>query len=626
MIVFQHDILNVIMNFPIKIFIAQAEVSINFNGNSSARKFTNQSFEINRFKEILKTFHDHNGDIIIFPEYYLPINNFYEIVNVIMSYSEGNKIYIIPMSQVTISDFVSLKRDINIFSEAISDDIPIDIFLNVALVFIKNDKNNLDIYCQFKTMPAYLETKPHQELFLGKILYLWNIKEIITFSVLICFSFIGKHIVDTYSLEALLPTIENGNLDYIFVPEWNPRPLHWTFIETINKICIASGGRTAIFFINHSSITNSAGLSSIVDLFSKKVMTSNYDIKDLLYPFYKHLIITSNSERLVEYSSFPPKLRIDKLSPDFIREIPIEIFFYQNGWILEKSKLIYEYKSEPEHKGELPPYENGEVADLLESRQINRRLLHVEDSERLINAIENYTDHVIKGWHCINNNQLISLFRLLGEYHDLKGCPRAACTFFTRMYFLSEAQHNYLSKIISNYLLMQASSRIDEKRYQKYALEKAKELAKFSENYKLVDEIGIFSVSILSEAALVISHYNVSEENMYIYGSLQSSLRSKLYNKNEPGKIKQVDKILERCKYIIEKDKIIKENDPLVLHYIDVIGLTNQIAGRPDDAYRSIDTIQKINSNKSNYIQYLHTKQNECLLHHLYEIDTANLI
>jgi hypothetical protein len=176
------------------------------------------------------------------------------------------------------------------------------------------------------------------------------------------------------------------------------------------------------------------------------------------------------------------------------------------------------------------------------------------------------------------------------------------------------------AEIISNYLLMQASSRVNKKVYQEFALNKAKELIKLADEPKIIKEISTFFSTILNEAALIISHYNNTHNNMYLYGSYEETMKSIEYNKKEPDKQKVVYTIcLEKARSILESDKDLDTNDALLLHHDDVYDLINLLFGKADESGRIIESIKKRDlEHLGNYGQYLATTHNKCLLFHIW--------
>jgi hypothetical protein len=167
-------------------------------------------------------------------------------------------------------------------SEEIPQEINKNVYLNLAFIFIKDNDRKLHIFTQFKTLTAHLENKPYRETYRSNYLNIFNINNIFSFGVAICFSFIGKEYSNINNLEDILPYAISGKVDYLFVPQWNPKPLDYTFIKGINYVCNNFNENIAIFMIN---IANHIGNSSIVDLIKqKRISTTEYDLKDLEHP------------------------------------------------------------------------------------------------------------------------------------------------------------------------------------------------------------------------------------------------------------------------------------------------------------------------------------------------------
>ncbi len=618
----QYDIKDVCIDPTITIFLAQLDVQFR-----EADEFYNSSFDIYKFRSILDAFYSNNGDIIIFPEYYLPIDKLSEVKGIIRESREANKVYIIPLSQVNLSELKQLNEVHGVVLEEIyGEACGKDIYFNLALILIKDQRDSLRIFSQIKTLPSYWETEPHRNTYRAAYLYIFNIGGVVSFSVPICFSFVGKEYSNKSILEPLIPFIEKGKVDCLFVPQWNPKPFHPAFIEAINYICDISDGNTSILLVN---VANGFGHSSIVDLFTKKVLTNQYDVRELDDPRYKHLIFVSISERLFKYKYVPNRLRKDKRSPNYVREILIDVFAFDTEWRTQDRRIVDEYRPRrkpilfsPE-KYELPDRPDGWV-DYICSLSREKLLSYIDDWEGLIGSVFLLTQFALEleSEQMLKPTDLVWIIKLVGEYHHLKECHEAAFYFYDKMYDIAHRIRSNRAKLISKYLLMRVYVQSDNKRKQYSALKIAKQFEEIANDRpEILNELGAFSPIILGESALLISHFSNKYESMYEmykYGSYSAALESIHYNREESGKQKVVSRLLVKAGQEIENCGL-EETSPCYLHYLDIRGLTDIVFVRPENAWRSIQLINKYEPQRLGFSgQYLATKHNESLLKHIY--------
>ncbi|MBF0549427.1 MAG: hypothetical protein HQK60_02715 [Deltaproteobacteria bacterium] len=576
-----YHIKNISLSLPVKIFIAQVDVGVKRVQDPTTMHiqydFNNSLFDMAKFEKTLEVFHKEHGDVIVFPEYYLPIEYLNEVNQMLLQDETCNTIYIIPLCQISISDYRIIQQNYNCISEKIPQETRGDVYINIAIMFIKDKDRNLSTYCQLKTHPMSLEVLPFRETYEATCLWLWDIDEVLSFSILICYSLIGKKYDGTSSLSALKHILENEEIDYLFVPECNDSPTHSTFINAIREVGELSNGSTAVFMVNAKiSIegeTASAGMySSIMDVFPRRIRTTEYDMQELCNNIdlhddrLKHLIFYKCAERLISYESFPPKRKKANLGPEFMKSIDIMLYYYEYRWIPLKICVTHEYRSHESLSTPWPHEDDlSKILTDLGSEEYNRRLWHLWDlvnGENLVRNLMLLTDAMFERRIVCTDDTLLKIYKFLGEFHAQRGCHNAACHFYCKMKELSVRTQKRSAGIVADFLLMQASSQINTKRHQKFSFEKAKELSKLLEDQRCVQEVGVLSASVLVESAIIIGHCDDTFCNMYMYGSYDLAERSRRYNLNEPAKKKRTDNILERAKIILDNHNITIE-DPL---------------------------------------------------------------
>jgi len=618
-----YEINNISIGPVITVFMAQLNVEFGDGENS-----INSSFNIEQFQETLDTFHQLQGDILIFPEYYLPPDRLPELVELVQHSNELNRIYLVPLSQLGLPEFEQLQRQYKIISEKIVVDGAWikKTTLNMVLILVKDSCADLKIFSQFKTLPSIQETKPHPEIYRARYLHIFKIDQVLSFAVPICFSFIGKEYDNIDNLEPLIPYIESGTVDYLFVPQLNPKPLHWTFVKAINHICEVSKGTTGIFLTN---VAGGIGRSSIVDLFSEGFLTSEYDCQELEYPGYRHLIFVSPSERLCEYKCILPRQRKGKLSPEFVREVDVDIFSYDtNGkkWVLRAPQIIYPYKSASKYSHIKFSHEVNELRSSLQSdishsldyiRTISRQkeLGNIDGWEDLAGQVFFLTDVAAKGGISLGPGDLVWLLKLVGEYHELRGCNLAAYYFYDMMNSIAYSISSKLPVLVSDYLLMRVCSRHKDKEAQNFALSKARMFFKLATDpSEDLSCLGPLLPTILIESAMIISWFNETHTDVYLYGSYASAVNSIEYNANEVGKQNLVSQLLTQARRQIEAYGLnMTPRD--YLRYLDVSGLTSLVLGKDKEAERFAQSIRTLDPRRLGaYGNYLASKHNETLL------------
>lgn len=613
------EIDNVSIGPTITVFVAQLNV------NFGAQGFLNSSFSIKQFQETLEAFHRRQGDLLVFPEYYLPVDWLPEVRRIVGRTNECNKIYIIPLSELHVPQLARI-QETGVVSEGIPEDIHGRyMYLNLALILVKQREGDLSIFSQFKTLPAIQETKPHRETRRAKHLYVFKIGQAFSFAVPICFSLIGKEYDDTSNLEPLVPYIKEGRVDCLFVPQWNPKPLHWTFIKAINHISSVSNGSTSIFMAN---VANGIGRSSIVDLFTKSVLTSEYDIQDLQHPRCKHLIFVSTSERLFRYRYRPARLRKDSLSPEFVREVDVDVFSYDESrgkWLVVRPEIIYEYKptARYQHVRFSPELlelrrrlsDVGYPLDRICAIAKQSHLASIDNWEGLIEHVLGLTKAALMADTLLKPVDLVWILKLAGEYHELRRCPLGAYYLYDAMNRIANRIPSRPAVLVSDYLLMRICSRFQDRRMQDFALNKAREFQELaSDTSEPLGDLGLLLPTVLIESSLIISCFNNTYTDMYRYGSYSGAVQSIEYNATEPGKQRLVDKLLAEARRQIETCGL-NETSPQYLHYLDVSCLTSLTFGRAEDADRFVQLMRKLDPRRQgNYGQYLASKHNEGLM------------
>ncbi len=392
--------------------------------------------------------------------------------------------------------------------------------------------------------------------------------------------------------------------------------MDYRFFKAINETCDQSDGSLAIHMANAAKTFENerAGRSSIIDSFPQRISTNEYDIQELQISNYSQLFLVHQSERLLIYRAFPPRKRRNKRSPDFPRDIDVEVFEYKRKWVPIHIKMRYPY-----HSNETPLRANSLIdlsidIDTPDFNYDDKRLVHHFDWERRYDAILQFTNRRLIDGLPISIQQLMGILKVMGEYHDLKGCARASLVFYNALYRIASREKNYTASVISLFLIMQAASRINSKQYQEYALRIAEKLYEECTKVENIRKLGRISLSIICDVALVLSHFNNAYNDMYKYGLYKSAAVSLDYNKIRKSKIDKVVRLLS----ILDSPRLETFNDmadPRYLHFLDVCGLAGIVNGLPQ---RSFDVIQSIKARQpqsiGNYGQYLSTKHNEILL------------
>jgi len=613
---------NVSIGPTITVFMAQLNVSL-------VEGFLNSSFNIKQFQETLEAFHRCQGDLLVFPEYYLPVDWLSEVRRTISQSKESNKVYIIPLSQLGLPELGQIRR-IGAISEEISEDINSKrMYLNLALILAKHRDGDLSIFSQFKTLPAIKETKPHREIYRARHLYIFKIGQALSFAVPICFSFIGKEYNHTSNLEPLIPYIEGGKVDCVFVPQCNPKPLHGTFVEAINHISNVSNSNTSIFMANFA---NGIGRSSIVDLFTKRILTSEYDIKELQHPIkHRHLIFVSTSERLFRYRYRPARFRKHSLSPEFVREIDVNVFSYdetRRKWLIVDPEIIHQYTARYQHvrfsaevlKLRKRPLDVGYSLDYICAIAKQSHLDSIDNWEGLIKHVLRVTEAALTVDRLLKPVDLVWILKLVGEYHELRRCPLGAYYLYNTMNDIANRESLRPAVLVSDYLLMRICSRFGDNRWmQDFALNKAREFQELASNTpEALGDLGPLLPTVLIESSLVISCFNNTYTDMYRYGSYSGAMESREYNVAESGKQKLVHELLVEARRQIETCSL-SETSHQHLHYLDVCFLTSLILDEAKNVDRFLQLMRKFDPRRQgDYGCYLTSKHNESLMLQIY--------
>ncbi len=191
------DTVHVIDNFkmtdPVVICLVQADVVAKKDQDRFVKyDFTNHSFSLVKFKHTLQTFHDSRGHFIIFPEFYLPLKYLRKAYHYVVNSNQTNKIYIIPLSHLKVSQFNGIRGTYRIISESVPPANKKDTYVNAALVFIIDNQGSVTLYAQLKALPALLETKQYMNLYNGQSINVWNVVDCFNFSILICYDLINR--------------------------------------------------------------------------------------------------------------------------------------------------------------------------------------------------------------------------------------------------------------------------------------------------------------------------------------------------------------------------------------------------------------------------------------------------
>ena len=607
---------NVSLDPPIVIFLAQLDVRLR-----DVNDFHNVSFDPGAFRDVLDVFHDQLGDIIVFPEFYLPLESLPDAQGILRETCGPNKVYVVPISHFPISELTTLTETHDISVEGMPKGVSRqNAYVNLALVAVADCRRQLHMFAQIKTHPAELETKPHKPIYRARDLYIFCIGDVLSFSVPICFSLIGKDYSDSASLGALGPFLESGDVDCLFVPEFNPKPFHAAFIEAINHVCRVSRGNTSVVMVH---VASGIGNSSIVDFLGKRLLTSEYDVRELENPNYRHLIFVSTSERLYRYEYVPRKAGPDRLTPEFVRAVPVDVFVFDEVWRPQHPQLVYDYR-----RGRRPIAFDREVAEL-RSRPydvdyiaaLSREQPYMENWDELLDHVRFVTQVAAEfdTREIISPNSLVWILRLVGEFHDLKGCAAGAYFFFDKMNLLASTLRDEGAVHVSGYLLMRTCSRMENIRMSSYALERARGFEKLAtESPESLGAAGPFVPVILGESALLISHFSNTQGHMYAYGSYRAASLALEYNREEPDKEKLIRSLLIEGRKRIDKSRF-EDTSRHHLHYLDICGLTSLLCGRPDEAAAMLDRIDKQEPDRLGYSgQYLATAHNRSLLLHLF--------
>jgi hypothetical protein len=616
MTVCKHSIDIVRLKYPITIFLAQLDVELPRDGS-----FVNQDFEIDNLRGVLHAFRDQFGDIIVFPEFYLPLESFLEARQLIDDVGRPNTVYVVPMSHFPISQLSTLTEAHGVAVETICQDARMrNTYVNLALVAVVDSEGELRMFSQIKTHPASLETRPHREIYRGRELYIFSLGDLLSFSVPICFSLIGRDYGESTGLEPLLPFLEKGLVDCLFVPQYNPKPFHAAFIEAINHVNRVSQGRTAVVMVNAAS---GIGNSSVVDILGKRLLTSEYDVRELGHPTTKHLIFVSTSERLFSYKYIPSREAPDRAKPDSVREIPVDVFVFDDGWQVKHPTVQHEYK-----RGTKPIAFDRELVELAGSPgdldylcALSREKPYIENWDELLEHIICLTDLAarpkVAGF--LTPTSLVWILRLVGEFHDFKGCPSGAYFFFRRMHALAREMHCEAAAIVSDYLLMRACSRMDNRKMLNFALEKAESFERAAtEAPEGLRAAGPFVPVILGESALLISHFSNTYNEMYSYGSYGAASLALEYNRLESDKEHRISALLLEARRQIENRQL-GEASRHYLHHLDISGLARLVCGSPEEAHVVLKKIEDLDPDRLGYSsQHLSTRHNLSLLLHLF--------
>lgn len=619
-----HHIENMEMPDSVSIWMVQADVVVKSAHHPYIKfDFTNHSFTFDKFTATMEIFHENKGDIIIFPEYYMPPAFLDSSIGYITASAHSSKIYIIPLSHLTVEQFRSICKSHSIIDESISSN---GIVVNAALIFIANVDRSITIYAQLKSLPAFLESYPFMNLHRSNTTNIWKIGNHFSFSVFICYDFIGKTYISDPVISALKPYIKMHQLDYLFVPEWNPEPTHNTYIETLKQICDDSEGSLAIYMVNVARKYDKpplgekalAGESSIIDLFPERIDTHEYDMRSLDIPNYLHLIICHQSERVIIRNAEPPIKRRNQLSPRNPRDIFVKTLKYEGKWIPVENEVKYIYKSSKKPSDSDVNRELPLDIEEIDFEADEKRLLHHGDLNRIFDITVQFASARLIDRVPLTAQQRMGILKIMGEYHDLHGCSRASLAFYNELFNIAQRIHDTRASIVALFLIMQAASRVKAEPYQRYAFRIAEKLYPICNDSRYVNMVGKLSLSIISDVALVLSHYNNSFDDMYNFGLFKSADAARLFNESQTHKIDKVERLLDTISYskIIES---MDESDPRYLHFQDASGLVRLVNCNPEKSLQTFEGVKKrVPELINNYGQYLATKHNEILCLHLY--------
>lgn len=193
----------------------------------------------------------------VFPEYSWPATEAERLAQAVGDLLDGSLV-IAPFEHLSLSEYENVLVGAGVDSGIVKDEIDdaaasIDFrdraIVNACLVLVKVAGNVL-AYPQRKLRPAQLEEEAYSgrwSFVRGRSVRVFRGEGAVAIAVLICFDFIARDPRDDFEP---LRDLGAEALTYIFVPECNPRPLHTTYVESLNSLFRAVHPPHAVMFVN----------------------------------------------------------------------------------------------------------------------------------------------------------------------------------------------------------------------------------------------------------------------------------------------------------------------------------------------------------------------------------------
>ncbi len=219
---------------------------------------------------LIRTARELEADFTVFPEYACPFAARRELISTVRENASEGTAYILPFEHLTITEYDQLINDCGVAADVVKidqDDIAGDVpepertraIVNACLWIVKSD-GVFHVYPQRKLRPAMLEEVPYTKQWRfasGRRVRVLHGADA-SVAALICFDLIARdgatpETTESRPRQALVSP--QNRVDILFVPEFNPSPLHTSYVQAalalfekrpILRICVANVARDTV--------------------------------------------------------------------------------------------------------------------------------------------------------------------------------------------------------------------------------------------------------------------------------------------------------------------------------------------------------------------------------------------